>query len=143
GVFLHLGGRNRIPSMYVDNCAHAIVLAGLKPAIDGEIFNLIDDDLYTSRQLLRAYKRHVGHFRSVYVPHALSYLLCSLWESYSVWSKGQLPRAFTRALWRSYWKPTRYSNQKLRTRLGWRQTIATSEALKCYFDACRRKTQHG
>jgi nucleoside-diphosphate-sugar epimerase len=30
GVFLHLGGGNTIPFTYVDNCAEAIALAGLK-----------------------------------------------------------------------------------------------------------------
>ncbi len=29
GPFLHLGGSNRIPLTYMDNCAEAIVLAGL------------------------------------------------------------------------------------------------------------------
>src|SRR5439155_14002878 len=31
GVFLHLGGSNVIPLTYVDNCADAIVLAGIRP----------------------------------------------------------------------------------------------------------------
>src|SRR5262249_20082702 len=31
GIFLHLGGSNTIPLTYVDNCADAIALAGLKP----------------------------------------------------------------------------------------------------------------
>ena len=30
GVFLHLGGKNLIPFTYVENCAEAIVLAGMK-----------------------------------------------------------------------------------------------------------------
>ena len=30
GVFLHLGGSNTIPFTYVDNCAEAIALAGLR-----------------------------------------------------------------------------------------------------------------
>ena len=51
GVFLHLGGSNRLPSTYVDNCAEAIVLTGLKEGVDGEVFNVVDDDLPTSRQL--------------------------------------------------------------------------------------------
>ncbi len=31
GLFLHLGGGNRMPFTYIDNCADAIVLAGLTP----------------------------------------------------------------------------------------------------------------
>src|SRR5262249_54849308 len=42
GLFLHLGGRNPIPFTYVDNCADAIALAGLRPGIEGEVFNVVD-----------------------------------------------------------------------------------------------------
>ena len=56
GVFLHLGGPNLVPLTYVDNCAEAIVLAGLKPGVDGEVFNVVDDDLPTSRHFLKLYQ---------------------------------------------------------------------------------------
>ncbi len=59
GFFLHLGGSNTIPFTYVDNCASAIVLAGLVEGVDGEVFNVLDDDLPSSRQFLRLYKKNV------------------------------------------------------------------------------------
>src|SRR6202007_2614610 len=96
GVFIHLGGSNKIPLTYIDNCADAIALAGLTPKVDGEVFNVIDDDLPSSRQFLRLYKRNVRRFRSVYIPHPMSYALCWWWEKYSHWSEGQLPPAFNR-----------------------------------------------
>ncbi len=83
GVFLHCGGFNRLPLSYVDNCADAVVLAAIKPGIDGEVFNVVDDDLPTSNEFLRGYKRNVRYFRSIYVPHVLSYIGCLLWEKYS------------------------------------------------------------
>jgi nucleoside-diphosphate-sugar epimerase len=137
GVYLHLGGSNRIPFTYVDNCADAIVLAGLRAGVDGEVFNVVDDDLPTSRQFLRLYKQNVRRFRSIYVPHAISYLLCYLWESYSRWSQGQLPPAFNRSRWHAEWKKTRYSNQKLKEKLGWTPAVPMADALKRYFQACR------
>jgi nucleoside-diphosphate-sugar epimerase len=137
GMFLHLGGGNRIPVTYVDNCAEAIVRAGLAEGIDGEVFNVVDDDLPTSRKLLRLYKRQVRDFRSLYVPHAVSYLLCSLWEGYSKWSDGQLPLAFNRKAWRASWKRTTYSNQKLKSLTGWRPSVPMSEALERHLDGCR------
>src|SRR5207302_3097537 len=94
GLFLHLGGSNSIPFTYVDNCADAIVLAGLKRGVEGEVFNVVDDDSPSSRAFLRLYKKKVGGFRSLYVPHAVSYALCFLWEKYAEWSEGQLPPAF-------------------------------------------------
>lgn len=137
GVFLHLGGPNRIPFTYIDNCAEAIVLAGLKPGIEGEVFNVVDDNLPTSRQFLYRYKRQVGRFPSIYVPHSISYALCSLWEKYSNWSEGQLPPAFNRRRWHSEWKKTRYSNQKSKMKLGWRPTVPMKEGLARYFEYCR------
>jgi nucleoside-diphosphate-sugar epimerase len=142
GLFLHLGGSNRIPLAFVDNCAEAILLAGLTPGVDGQVFNVVDDDLRTSRQFLSLYKRRVRRFRSLYVPHAVSYALCSLWERYAAWSEGQLPPVYNRTLWRSYWKPTRYSNQKLKAELGWTQKIRTEDALARYFEACRLRQRH-
>ncbi len=142
GIFLHLGGANTLPLTYVENCAEAIVLAGLTPGIDGEVFNVVDDDLPSSRQFLRLYKRHVRRFRSIYLPHPVSYALAALWEKYSIWSEGQLPPVFTRSGWRAYWGRTRYTNEKLKTRLGWTPRVSTSEALQRYFQSCREKRLH-
>jgi nucleoside-diphosphate-sugar epimerase len=134
GIFLHLGGSNRIPLSYVDNCAEAIVLAGLKKGIDGEIFNVVDDGLPTSRTFLKMYKRHVGHFKSIYIPKLLSYFLCYVWEKYSDLSEGQLPPVFNRKKWSSYWKGNRYSNEKLKKLLGWKPKVDFKEAAMRYFE---------
>jgi len=137
GMFLHLGGSNTIPFSYVDNCADAIALAGLTPGLDKEVFNVVDDDLPSSRRFLRLYKKNVRRFRSLYLPHVASYALCYLWEKYSEWSQGQLPAAFNRRTWYASWKKTGYSNQKLKTRTGWKPKVPTGEGLQLYFAACR------
>ena len=141
GIFLHLGGSNSVPFTYVDNCADAIALAGLKQGVDGEVFNVVDDNLPSSRQFLRLYKRSVRRFKSIYVPHSLSYGLCYLWELYSRWSEGQLEPTFNRRTWHSYWKKSRYSNEKIKKRLGWMQKVATPDGFRRYFEACRRRVQ--
>ena len=142
GVFLHLGGPNTIPLTFIDNCADAIACAGLTGGVDGEVFNIVDDDLPSSRRFLRLYKRNVRSFTSIYVPHALSYSLCYLWERYSGWSQGQLPPAFNRRVWHAYWKNTRYSNDKLKKRLGWTPGVSTGEGLRRYFEACCERLPH-
>jgi nucleoside-diphosphate-sugar epimerase len=142
GVFLHLGGSNTIPFTYVDNCADAIAMAGLTKGVDGEVFNVVDDDLPTSRQFLRLYKRNVKHFKSLYLPHAVSYALCSLWERYSCWSEGQLPPVYNRRLWHAYWKKTRYSNEKLKARVRWMPQVPTAEGLRRYFGSCKAGGQY-
>lgn len=142
GVFLHLGGSNPVPLTYVDNCAEAIVLAGLRPGIDGEVFNIVDDDLPSSRRFLRLYKKNVRRFTSIYVPHLASYALCCAWEWYSRWSQGQLPPAFNSRGWHAFWKKTYYSNAKAKALLGWTPSVPSSEALSRYFAGCREKAHH-
>jgi nucleoside-diphosphate-sugar epimerase len=142
GLFLHMGGGNRIPFTYVDNCAEAIVLAGLQAGIDGETFNIVDDEPPTSREFLRLYKKNVRRFKSLYVPHAISYALCFLWERYSAWSEGQLPPAFNRRRWHAFWKSTRYSNDKLKTLVGWTPAVLPAEGFRRYFESCRKLNQH-
>ena len=137
GMFLHLGGSNRIPFTYVDNCAEAIVLSGLVKGADREVFNIVDDDLPTSRWFLREYKKRVKSFHSLYVPRLFSYVLCSMWEKYSSWSQGQLPPVLNRLAWHAYWKGSSYSNEKLKSRLGWRQRVSTSEGMHRYFQSCQ------
>jgi len=138
GFFLHLGGSNRIPLTYVDNCAEAIALAGLKTGVDSEVFNVVDDDLPTSRRFLRMFKKHARQFKSLYLPYPVFYVLCWLWESYSKWSEGQLPPAFNRRRCATYWKGNRYSNQKLKERLGWKPSVPFKEASRRYFEYVRQ-----
>lgn len=138
GLFFHLGGSNRVPLTYVDNCAQAIVLAGTKPGVDGEVFNVVDDGLPTSRKFLRMYKKQGKHFKSIYFPYWLFYCFCWLWENYSKWSEGQLPPVFNRRRCAVYWKGNRYSNRKLKDRVGWKPTVPFSEGSRRYFEYVRK-----
>ncbi|HEY5869313.1 MAG TPA: NAD(P)-dependent oxidoreductase [Candidatus Tectomicrobia bacterium] len=138
GIFLHLGGANQLPLTYVDNCADAIVLAGITRGVDSEVFNIVDDELPTSRQFLRLYKKHARHFRSVYVPYRAFYFFCFLWEKYSAWSEGQLPPAFNRRRCSAYWKGNTYSNKKLKELLGWQPRVPFAEASRQYFAYIRQ-----
>jgi nucleoside-diphosphate-sugar epimerase len=131
GFFIHLGGTNYLPLTFVDNCAEAIVLAGLKPGIDGEVFNVVDDDLLTSGEFLSAYKT-VTRFRSIRVPYFVAYPMCMLWEKYSKWSKGQLPPAFNRRRCAAEWKGNHYSNEKLRQRLDWKPRVNMEQAMAAF-----------
>jgi nucleoside-diphosphate-sugar epimerase len=134
GLFLHLGGSNKIPLTYVDNCAEAIALGGIIKGVDGQIFNVVDDDLPTSREFLSMYKKNVRHFMSLYIPFRLFYFLCYLWEKYSDWSEGQLPPVFNRRRCAAYWKGNQYSNEKLKNLLGWHPRVPFPAALQSYFE---------
>jgi nucleoside-diphosphate-sugar epimerase len=137
GFFLHLGGRNRIPFTYVDNCASAIVLAGIVKDVDGHVFNVVDDDLPTSASFVRSYRKHVGPRRSVRMPYRAFYGFCCLWELYAKRSDGQIPPVFNRRKCAAYWKGNRYSNRKLKELLGWTPAIPYSEGSRLYFEYLR------
>lgn len=133
GLFLHLGMSNTIPLTFVDNCAEAIVLAGLKKGVEGEVFNIVDDDLPKSREFLRMYKSRVQNFISIPFPYPAFYLFNLLWEKYSKWSEGQLPPVFNRKSCSVYWKGNRYSNMKAKELLGWHPRVEMSVALERFF----------
>jgi nucleoside-diphosphate-sugar epimerase len=123
GLFIQVGGSNLLPLTYVDNCAEAIVLGGLQPGVNGEIINVVDDELLTSKQFLKAYKKRVRRFHSIRIPYPVGYALSVLWEEYSKYTKGQLPPVFNRRRCAAEWKGNRYSNRKLRELLGWKPRV--------------------
>lgn len=129
GPFFHLGGSNKIPLSYIDNCAEAIVLASITRGIDGETINIVDDELPTSRKFLRLFKKNVRPFRSIYIPFRIFYLFCYTWEKYSKWSRDQLPLAFNRRKCAAEWKGNVYPNKKLKSLLGWMPRVSTKEGM--------------
>jgi nucleoside-diphosphate-sugar epimerase len=114
-----------------------MVLAGIMKGVDGEIFNIVDDDLPTSREFLHLYKKNVRKFKSIYVPYRLFYFFCYLWEKYATWSKGQLPPVFNRKRCAAYWKGNQYTNQKMKEMLGWESRVLMQDGLNRYFEFCR------
>jgi nucleoside-diphosphate-sugar epimerase len=139
GIFLHVGGSNHIPLTFVDNCAEAIVQAGLVVGIEGETFNVVDDDLPTSRSFLRLYKQQVGSFWSLPVPYPVAYGLSALWERYSRWSQGQLPPRFNRRRASAEWKRHQFSNAKLKQRVGWAPRVPFDPAFQMFVNSLARK----
>ena len=111
-------------------------MAGLAPGLDGEVLNVVDDDLAIQPRVSAEYKRNVRRFRSLYL-RTISYLLCWLWQSYSRRSQGQLPPAFNVKRWHANWKKTRYSNEKLKRLTGWAPAVATKDGLQYFFEACK------
>jgi nucleoside-diphosphate-sugar epimerase len=129
GFFLQVNGSQALPLVFVDNCAEAMVLAGLKPGIDREIFNVVDDELPTGKQFLNAYKRKAKSLISIRVPYIVGYAMSLLWEKYSKWSKSQVPPAFNCRRCAAEWKGNRYSNQKLKDCVGWRPKVPMEQAM--------------
>jgi hypothetical protein len=45
-----VGGSYAIPVTHAENCAEAIILAGLVKGPDGDVFNAVDNDVFSSRE---------------------------------------------------------------------------------------------
>jgi len=142
GFFIQVNGSHLLPLTFVDNCAEAIVLAGLKAGVDGEVFNVVDDDLLTSRQFLRLYKKRVNRF-SVRIPYFVAHALSLLWEKYSKWSKGQLPPVFNRRRCAAEWKGNRYTNQKLHELLEWKPRVNMKDAMASFLSQFESNSNRG
>jgi nucleoside-diphosphate-sugar epimerase len=140
GFFIQINGSNLLPLTFVDNCAEAIVLAGLKPGVDGEVFNVIDDEQLSARQFLKVYNKKLRE-PSLRIPYGLAYVLCLLWENYSKWSKSQLPPVFNRRRCAAEWKGNCYSNGKLRELLGWRPRVPMKQAMEAFL--AQFESNHG
>lgn len=136
GLFLHFGRGNVLPLTYVTNCADAVALAGLSEKAAGEVYNVVDDGLPTSREFLRRYRREVKKLPFVTVPYPLIQLLSRGVEKYHAYSKGQLPAIFTPYKSASIWKGNLFDNSKIKS-IGWRQLVSTEDGLTRAFRCLR------
>jgi hypothetical protein len=114
----------------VDNCAAAIRQAGLTPGIEGQAFNVIDDDLPTAAALLRRLHGRGQKPRTIPVPGWSISPLTGLYEWYSRASGGQLPPVLSRYRSDSLWKPLQYPNDKAKAQLGWLPHVPFAEAFE-------------
>ena len=127
-----------LPLTYVDNCAEAVVVAALAPQAAGQIYNVVDDDLLTSRQYLNLYQQNVKPLKTIPVPYWLLAWGSTRVERYSTRSKGQLPAIFTPYKTRAMWGGNTFSNAKLK-QLGWHPIVSTQEGLARSFAAFREE----
>jgi nucleoside-diphosphate-sugar epimerase len=141
GLFLSLGGSAWLPLTYVENCADAVVLAGLKEGVENQIFNVVDDELLRASQYRRRYSRAVSKLRSIVIPYP--FLLALGWGllKYHRWSNGQLPAVLTPYKIQAAWKHCRFDNSKTKQLLGWQPRIGLEEALQRTFQAARIQPQ--
>ena len=133
GVFLHFGGRNKIPLTYKENCADLIIKAGLVPGVEGEVFCAVDDDLPSSSYLLSRYKKEVNRIFSVRVPYLLLRQMAKFNVWYSAKTQNHLPPVFTPYKVDAMWKGHLFSNENAKKRLCWHPRVSMSEALNRTF----------
>lgn len=92
---------------------------------------------------MREYKRKVKMFKSIYLPHAISYLLYFIWEKMAEWSRHQIPPVYTRKEWKAIWKKAEFKNDKIKEKLGWKPKVSTEEGMDLFFEYCRNFIKKG
>jgi nucleoside-diphosphate-sugar epimerase len=127
---LVMGGQQELPYTYVGNCARAVALAGEVAGIEGQAFNVVDDELPTGRQLLKRYRMEVGKLSHLRVPSWAISPLSGLCEWYHRKSRGQLPAVLTRYKSQAMWRALRYPNERAKHGLGWRPAVALATGLQ-------------
>jgi nucleoside-diphosphate-sugar epimerase len=136
-LLLQLGDASTpLPLCYVANCADAVVLAGTSPKAPGETYNVVDDDLPTIAQYVRAYKQSVAKVPSVHLPYGLAMLVSGAVARYHKHSRGQIPALLSPYKTAAIWKGHRFSNQRIKA-LGWKQGVSTADALSFTFASFR------
>lgn len=123
-------GNRVMPYTFVENCAEAIKLAGLVEGVVGQAINVVDDDLPTAKEVLKAYRSKRQHVRSLWLPQWSIRPLSRIYENYQRWSQGQLPKILTTYRSDAFWKPLQFSNAKAKAILHWKPAVPISEALR-------------
>jgi len=129
-LLLRMGGSQQIPFTYVENCAAAIVKAGLADDVDGQTINVVDDSLPTGREVLRRYRRSGHRLRTIPVPRWAIGCLARFNEWYSRRTEDQIPAVLTRHRANAMWRPLKYSNDRARRLLKWAPAVSLDEAFQ-------------
>jgi nucleoside-diphosphate-sugar epimerase len=138
GVFLYMGGKNLLPLSYVDNCAEAIVVAAERARFDGDIYNVLDDELVSCDEYLRRYQKEVERLKVVPLPYPMAVAASAAVEWYHRYSQGQLPAILTPYKVKTSWKGNTFSNAKLR-KLGFAPIVSTEDGLARTFAYLKAK----
>ena len=119
-----------MPYTFVANCASAVVAAALTDGLEGQAFNVVDDELPTARQIVDAYRQSGGDLGVVEVPR---WAMTSLSRLYAWWhtrSEGMLPSGLLPYVVEPMYKPLRFSNAAAKMRLQWRPRVDVRTALR-------------
>jgi len=138
-LFVMFGPFTRLPLIHVVNCADCVVAATENPAAIGETFNLVDRDEVRVWRYVREYARRSG-LRGAYLPlpYGLGLGVAELagWVSRRLFGdKGKLPSLLAPRRFRSQFRPLRFPNRKVETRLGWRSPLSFEQALEASYPA--------
>jgi nucleoside-diphosphate-sugar epimerase len=149
--FLRIGSRATLPLTYVENCAEAMVLAAERLAetdspVDGEVVNIVDDDLPTQRDYAAAVAARTEVPRSVTLPWPVVRTgaeTLALVNRTVLGGRAKFPGIAVPDRLEARFKPLRYTNRKAKDLLGWRPRFGLVEAIERSVAAQRLAAEGG
>ena len=135
--FLKIGSKATMPLTYVENCADAFVLAAEALAadpcsVDGEVINVVDDDLPTQADYARAVEQAIEAPASVSVPWPMMNGAAALLERGNDLlfdGRAKFPGIVVPDRLHARFKPLTYSNATAKRLLGWKPNLDLAAAI--------------
>jgi nucleoside-diphosphate-sugar epimerase len=135
--YLRIGSRATLPMTYVENCAEALVLAAERltdpdSPVDGEVINIVDDDLPTQQQYAEAVAARTEVPRSVRIPWPVVRMGADVLAAANrklVDGRAKFPGIAVPERLHARFKPLRYTNRKAKDLLGWEPRFGLAEAI--------------
>jgi nucleoside-diphosphate-sugar epimerase len=132
-LWIRTGAWAKLPLTYVENVAEAIVLSAERAEAAGQTLNVVDDDTPSQRQFVSALRRRQSP-RPFVLPvswTAMRALARSAWltNKYLLGNRAKVPSLLVPCRLHARLKPLRFSNQKIKTVLGWKPRYALEEAI--------------
>jgi len=136
--YLRIGSRATLPITYVENCADAIVLAAGRLAdptstIDGEVINVVDDDLPTQERYAQAVAARTEVPRTIKLPWPVVRTVAdvlALANRRLLGGRAKFPGIAVPDRLDARFKPLRYTNRKAKDLLGWEPRFDLDEAIE-------------
>jgi 2-alkyl-3-oxoalkanoate reductase len=143
-IWLRTGALAKLPLVYVENCAQAIVMALESPAANGGIFNVIDDDLPSQRQYASELRRRwPSRVKIISVPWTVMRTaagLADLTNKLLFKGRAKLPGLLIPARLHARCKPLRFTNDRLKQATGWRPKYSWRQALDRSMGSVHKET---
>ena len=135
--FVKIGSKAVLPLTYVENCASAFVLAAERlvtdpAAIDGEVINIVDDDLPTQQDYATAVEAVIDTPSSLSVPWPVVNAMASLLDRGNdllLDGRAKFPGIVVPDRLHARFKPLSYTNEKARRLLGWTPSVSLGGAI--------------
>ncbi len=133
GKWIIVGPRQKVPLIDVESCAEAVINGLGTSGVEGETFNLVDDQLPSVYTYYREMKSHQTGVRSIVLPWRMMQLGSMLLNGVNNrWAGGKMkvPSFFLKGGFAARSKPLEYCNAKARSGLNWTPSSAWRSVVK-------------